>query len=195
MSKIKYGQIGVGHAHANKISVYRNSPDYEVVGVAEPDAELRKKAEASDTYRDLKWLTEEQLLNIEGLKVVGVETRVRNLLSTAERCIAADKHIHLDNSRESDIRVLSGIHHHHDKDVHDRVYDDHILLADTIHKEKREHHRNKVRDDRDDHNRTVIHFSGRLERERGFPSDAVHLYRKLHTDHIHILPGSSRYGR
>ncbi|MGH7173787.1 MAG: hypothetical protein ACRELG_26190 [Gemmataceae bacterium] len=28
--RIKIGQIGVGHAHASKLSVYRASPDYEV---------------------------------------------------------------------------------------------------------------------------------------------------------------------
>ncbi|MCA9082308.1 MAG: gfo/Idh/MocA family oxidoreductase, partial [Planctomycetaceae bacterium] len=28
--RIKVGQIGVGHAHASKLSVYRSSPDYEV---------------------------------------------------------------------------------------------------------------------------------------------------------------------
>ena len=35
--RIKIGQIGVGHAHATKLSVYRHSPDYEVVGIVEPD--------------------------------------------------------------------------------------------------------------------------------------------------------------
>ena len=37
--RIKIGQIGVGHAHATKLSVYRESADYEVVGIVEPDAE------------------------------------------------------------------------------------------------------------------------------------------------------------
>ncbi|MEZ6079642.1 MAG: hypothetical protein R3C56_29430 [Pirellulaceae bacterium] len=37
MRPIRVGQIGVGHAHANKLAVYRASPDYEVVGVVEPD--------------------------------------------------------------------------------------------------------------------------------------------------------------
>ena len=32
-------------AHATKLAVYRESPDYEVVGVVEPDAGLRKRAE------------------------------------------------------------------------------------------------------------------------------------------------------
>lgn len=96
MAKIKYGQIGVGHAHASKISVYRQSSEYDVVGVVEPDPQLRQRASSSDAYRDLKWMTQEQLLNIPGLQVVGVETRVRDLLDAAEAAIAAGMHIHLD---------------------------------------------------------------------------------------------------
>src|SRR5262249_28075105 len=93
---IKIGQIGVGHAHAGKLSVYRRSADYEVVGVAEPDAELRKGAETQAAYRDLPWMTQEQLLNVPGLQAVLVETRVRDLLNTAAACVAAGKHVHLD---------------------------------------------------------------------------------------------------
>lgn len=94
--KIKIGQIGVGHAHASKLAVYRASPDYEVVGIVEPDAELRRRAESQATYRDLPWMTQEQLLNTPGLEAVMVETEVRDLLDTAETCIQAGKHIHLD---------------------------------------------------------------------------------------------------
>ena len=96
MNRIKFGQIGVGHAHASKFEVYRRSPDYEVVGVVEPDAELRRRAEQNAVYKDVTWLTEEQLLNTPGLQVVGVETRVHDLLSTAERCVAAGMHVHID---------------------------------------------------------------------------------------------------
>lgn len=96
MARIKYGQIGIGHGHANKLRVYRQSADYEVVGIVEPDPELRRAAEQSDLSRDLRWMRAEQLLNEPGLQVVGVETRVGDLLDTAEQCIAAGKHIHLD---------------------------------------------------------------------------------------------------
>ena len=96
MSQIKYGQIGVGHAHAGKISVYRRSSEFDVVGVVEPDPELRQRAENSSAYKDLKWMTQEQLLNEPGLQVVGVESRVRDLLDVAQVCVAAGKHIHLD---------------------------------------------------------------------------------------------------
>lgn len=93
---IKIGQIGVGHAHASKLSVYRQSPEYEVVGIVEPDAALRKRAETQAAFKDLKWLTREQLLNTPGLQAVLVETRVSDLLDNAEACIAAGKHIHID---------------------------------------------------------------------------------------------------
>src|SRR5213079_158844 len=59
---VKVGQIGVGHAHAGKLAVYRKSADYEVVGVVEPDAELRKRAESQEVYRGLPWMTQNQLL-------------------------------------------------------------------------------------------------------------------------------------
>ena len=96
MSKIKYGQIGVGHAHASKIGAYRKSDEYEVVGVAERDPALRARAERSEAYRNLPWMTEEQLLNFPGLQVVGVETEVSRLLATAKRCVLAEKHVHID---------------------------------------------------------------------------------------------------
>jgi predicted dehydrogenase len=94
--RLKIGQIGVGHAHATKLQVYRASPDYEVVGLVEPDKELRDRAKDQAAYRDVPLLTEDQLLNTPGLAAVLVETRVRDLLATAQRCIDAGKHIHLD---------------------------------------------------------------------------------------------------
>src|SRR3954451_7518091 len=94
--RIKIGQIGVGHAHATKLSVFRESPDYEVVGIVEPDKELRERAKEQPAFRDGPWMTEEQLLNVPGLAAVMVETRVRDLLATAQRCIDAGKHIGLD---------------------------------------------------------------------------------------------------
>lgn len=94
--RIKVGQIGVGHPHASKLSVYRASPDYEVVGIVEPDEALKKSAMSQPVYSDLKWMTRDELLNIKDLDAVLVETRVADLLNTAEVCIAAGKHIHLD---------------------------------------------------------------------------------------------------
>lgn len=94
--KIKIGQIGVTHAHASKLDAYRKSPDYEVVGVVEPNEAARKRAEATAAFKGVNWLTREQLLNTPGLQAVLVETHVRELLDNAEACVAAGKHIHID---------------------------------------------------------------------------------------------------
>lgn len=95
-SRIRIGQIGVGHPHASKLSVYRQSVDYDVVGIVEPDGELRRRAETNAVYRGLPWMTQETLLATPGLQAVLVETRVKDLLATAEACVSAGKHIHLD---------------------------------------------------------------------------------------------------
>jgi len=95
--RIKIGQIGTGHAHAGgKIRSLRRSDDFEVVGVVEPDPKLRSQAQRDEAYDGVKWMTEEQLLNVDGLKAVAIETEVKDLLETGARAVAAGKHIHLD---------------------------------------------------------------------------------------------------
>src|SRR4051812_34236185 len=94
--RIKVGQIGVGHPHASKLAVYRRSTDYEVVGIVEPDVALRKRAEGLAPYKDLRWMSREQLLGVPGLQAVLVETQVRDLLDNAEAGVPAGKHTHLD---------------------------------------------------------------------------------------------------
>jgi|GEM_PF-4428619 len=93
---IKYLQIGTAHAHANKIEVYEASPDWDVVGVVEPDPSRVKAAKESKLYGDVPFYTLEEGLNIEGLEVVGIETEVRDLLTYAEKAVDAGYHIHLD---------------------------------------------------------------------------------------------------
>lgn len=94
--RIRVGQIGVAHGHATKLSVYRQSDDYEVVGIVEPDEALRAEAMKQPAFKDLSWLTQDELLNGEGLDAVLVETRVRESLDAAEACIDAGIHVHLD---------------------------------------------------------------------------------------------------
>ncbi len=107
--RIKIGQIGVGHAHASKLSVYRNSPDYEVVGIVEPDDALRKRATDTAPFRDLKWLTREELLRLPGLQAVLVETRVKELLDNAEACVTAGMHVHIDKPAGESLPQLKRI--------------------------------------------------------------------------------------
>ncbi|NLS91428.1 MAG: Gfo/Idh/MocA family oxidoreductase [Planctomycetaceae bacterium] len=98
--RIKIGQIGIGHNHASaKMATFRKLADhYEVVGVVEPDPEWRKKRGNDPAYRDLTWMTEEQLLNTKGLTAVAVEVDPgdEHLMDVTGRCIDAGMHVHLD---------------------------------------------------------------------------------------------------
>ena len=97
-SKIRVGQIGTKHAHASgKMDAVRKLSDhFEVVGVVEPDAQQCASVDNSATYRGVPWMTTEELLAQPGLQLVLVETDIDQLLSTAEQCLTAGKHIHLD---------------------------------------------------------------------------------------------------
>jgi len=96
--RIRIAQLGIGHNHGSaKMAALRKLTDhFEVVGVAEPDPEWRRKRENDPAYKDLPWMTEEQLLNTEGLQAVAVETDVPDLIPAAQRCVDAGLHLHLD---------------------------------------------------------------------------------------------------
>lgn len=95
---IKVGQIGIGHNHASeKMATLRKLPHrFEVVGIVEADPTWMQQRSQFHQYKDLPWLTEEQLLNTPDLQAVFVETDVPDLVATACRCLDAGMHIHLD---------------------------------------------------------------------------------------------------
>jgi len=97
-ARLKVGQIGTGHGHAGgKFSTMRKLSDqFEVVGIVEPDKELRARAEREKAYAGVRWLEEAELLATPGLQAVAVETEVRDLVPTARRCVEAGLHVHLD---------------------------------------------------------------------------------------------------
>ena len=96
MNKIKIGQIGIGHNHGEgKMLAVRKFPElFEVIGYAEENEEWVKKRGNLDCYKDLPRLHVDEL--IEKSDVVLVETDVWNLTKTAQRCIDAGKHVHVD---------------------------------------------------------------------------------------------------
>jgi predicted dehydrogenase/lysophospholipase L1-like esterase len=97
MKKIKIGQIGTGHLHAYKIKALRRFPDiFELVGIAEDDPERRARAQRGSIYRDLNWMSSEELLALPDLDAVFVEVEEHDTLEVALRCIRAGKHIQMD---------------------------------------------------------------------------------------------------
>ena len=107
--RIKIGQIGTSHGHANKLAVYRQSDDYEVVGVVEPDERLRIEAERTPAFQGVKWLTREELLATPGLRAVLIETPIRDLLSIARVCLEAGLHVHIDKPAGESLAELQGV--------------------------------------------------------------------------------------
>jgi predicted dehydrogenase len=106
--RIRIGQIGTGHAHAEgKLTAIRGSADFELVGVVESDPRLRMRAERNKAYAGVTWLTEEQLLNAPALQAVAVETEVKDLLAVAGRCLAAGKHVHLDKAPGESLPIFT----------------------------------------------------------------------------------------
>ncbi|MBQ9133657.1 MAG: Gfo/Idh/MocA family oxidoreductase [Clostridia bacterium] len=106
MKKIKIGQIGIGHNHgaAKAADCKRLCELFEFVGVVAPDADEkyfgRKTAEV---YRDVPFMTEEELFAIPDLEAVLIETSVPHLVPTAQRAIDRGLHIHLDKPAGEDI--------------------------------------------------------------------------------------------
>jgi len=95
--KIRCGILGIDHAHGiDLLKVALKSPDFEVVGVCEPDASVRKSFEANPALQNVRWLSNDDLLKDESIQMIAIESGVSRLLDLAHLAIAAGKHIHLD---------------------------------------------------------------------------------------------------
>ncbi|MDR0336531.1 MAG: Gfo/Idh/MocA family oxidoreductase [Planctomycetaceae bacterium] len=106
--KIKIGQLGTGHAHAYKTGTLRKLTDcFEFIAVAEDNPQQRKNAEKQTLYKNVPWMSSEELLAIPELQAVAVETNEHNSLEAAKRCINAGKHIHFDKPAGNTITELA----------------------------------------------------------------------------------------
>lgn len=111
MKKIKIGQIGICHEHASgKIDTLRKMPDiFEIVGVVDDrESSAAKFAGGNlEPYEGLKWLTEEELLDIPGLQAVMVETPNLDLVPTAIRCMERNLPIHMDKPGGENLELFA----------------------------------------------------------------------------------------
>lgn len=96
MKKIKIGQIGIGHNHGGaKMLAVRKFPElFEIVGWAEENEKWIEKRGNNPEYADLPRLSIDEI--IEKSDAVMIETDVWNLTKTAQWCIDAGKHVHMD---------------------------------------------------------------------------------------------------
>ena len=95
--KIRCAILGAGHGHAvGKLRVLQQSDDYELVGVCEPDAAWRARHEPEKAFAGVRWLTEADALGDPTIRMVAVESEVRQLVGLGRKVIDAGMHLHLD---------------------------------------------------------------------------------------------------
>ncbi|MDO4575129.1 MAG: Gfo/Idh/MocA family oxidoreductase [Planctomycetia bacterium] len=96
--KIKIAQIGVRHEHASgKMSTLKMLPQYfEIVGIAAESPEEQKKHQNDGVYKNVPWMSREEILAIPGLEAVAVETEMTELIPTAVKCAEKGLHMHVD---------------------------------------------------------------------------------------------------
>jgi len=107
---IRTGILGTAHAHAvGKLRTIQISPEYELVGVCEPDDALRTRRQNEESFWDVRWLSEEELLDDASVQLVAVEGRVQDNLEFTRHAIEAGKHVHLDKPAGTDLSEFRAI--------------------------------------------------------------------------------------
>lgn len=92
---IKIGQIGIGHNHSDKIEALKRYPDmFDIVGYAEENEAWIAERGDKEWLQGIPRLSVEEVL--ERSDAILVETDVWDLTKTAQMCIDAGKHIHMD---------------------------------------------------------------------------------------------------
>jgi len=99
--------IGTAHPHAvGHLRTLRESSNYEVLGVAEPDPELRARAGKSPRWEGVPWTSVEQILRDDRVRMVCVETDPLEALRYSHRVIVANKHLKIDKPPGADLTAL-----------------------------------------------------------------------------------------
>ena len=97
---IRVAVYGVGHAHAmGKVEALRKLPEFELVGVCEPDLSVPRAHKALEGGR---WLSERDVLD-DSIEFVAVESRVQQNLLYARRAVDAGKFVHIDKAPGDDL--------------------------------------------------------------------------------------------
>lgn len=104
--RIRIAFLGGGHGHGlGKVALTNRSPDWEVVGICEPDSTLMAR------YRGmgLRALKRTEVLDDPSIEVIGVEGWVWDLAASAKAALEAGKHVHVDKppaAGMTDMRAL-----------------------------------------------------------------------------------------
>jgi predicted dehydrogenase len=102
------GIMGTQHGHVSgKLRCLLESPDYEVVGICEPEASASAQARGDASFHGLAWLTQDDMLSDPAIDLVVVEVPVSEAVSTGRRVIQAGKHLHLEKPPGNDMAAFA----------------------------------------------------------------------------------------
>ncbi len=97
LSKIRVGMLGTKHSHFyGKWKAIVDSPDYEVVGIAENDPAALTTAKGDPRYAQVRWTDEASLLKDPSINLIVVECNVWEAIPWGRKVIDAGKHLHLE---------------------------------------------------------------------------------------------------
>ncbi|NUM54551.1 MAG: Gfo/Idh/MocA family oxidoreductase [Candidatus Hydrogenedentes bacterium] len=96
-NRLRCGILGLDHAHGlDVLKVLQESPDYELVGVCEPDDTVAARFASLPAAQGVTWLTKDELLRDKSVSMIAVESGVPRLLALAREAVDAGKHVHMD---------------------------------------------------------------------------------------------------
>lgn len=102
--KLRIGVLGAVHAHADgKIRILAESPDWELVGICEQDAEVRQRHSSSG----VRFLSQTALLS--GCEAIAVESDVGEHARHGKLVLEAGKHLHLEKPPATDFADLQNL--------------------------------------------------------------------------------------
>jgi predicted dehydrogenase len=97
LTKIRVGMLGTRHSHFyGKWKAMVDSPDYEVVGIAENDPAALAAAKGDPRYAQVRWTDEASLLKDPSINLIVVECNVWEAIPWGRKVIDAGKHLHLE---------------------------------------------------------------------------------------------------
>jgi predicted dehydrogenase len=79
-----------------KLKAMKNSADYQVVSICEPDSDAAARAIKNPAFEGLRWVSEEEMFSDKSLHLIVVECRPWDALPFGKKVIAAGKHLHLE---------------------------------------------------------------------------------------------------
>lgn len=107
---IRSAVFGLQHSHTGgKFSAMKNSPDYQVVALWDPDPAVRAKVQKDPLYQGVPFVSEAEMLADRSIELIVVECSVWEAVDRGKKVIAAGKHLHLEKPPGADWKQFEAL--------------------------------------------------------------------------------------